>query len=119
MATGWFSDAHASREQADLVFTVHPRVRQPYSTKPTHSPFLMLVSLAIPLWWKESCGLTLDVESPTRKITSTVSTRREGTVVLWGLSPLLNLASDRALVDHGVRDAQHVRVKLLPLLTGS
>jgi hypothetical protein len=118
--SGLFAEVHRPREisgDESVTIVVRPYERRPYYTIPSHNPGLVLLSPAIPLWWSSPFGYRFSASDSATGRTVEVDTRRTGTVVMWGLAPLLNLSETRALFEHPERELDHVRVQLLPLLS--
>lgn len=114
--TGWFSEIGASAEGADLTIEIQPVARRPYWSTPAHNPALLLLSLAIPFWWSDTFGVRFSAEDRFGH-TVEVDTTREGYRIMWSLAPLFNLSSGRGLVPSSAREADQVKLQLLPVLS--
>jgi len=117
--SGWFSTLEASREDAALMITVYAPMRRPYWSTPPHSPALLLLSPVIPFWWSEPFGHRMTARRTASGEEAEIDTTWEGTTVMWGLAPVLNLSPNRSFRSDPERELHLVQLQLLPLVAGS
>jgi hypothetical protein len=103
----------------DLVVDLHDFPRRPYSTTPGHNPGFLLLSLAIPFWWSEPLGFRFSVRELPEGERVLIDTRWEGTVVMWSLASLLNIAPSRTFVSTFDQDVVRLREALTGRPAGS
>ncbi|QSX39312.1 hypothetical protein [Shewanella cyperi] len=114
--TGWISNFEASPENADLVITFGLPNRRPYYTTPAHNPAFALLAFAIPFWWSDNFGYRFEATCTRCSLNTTIDTEREGTIVWWGFSSLINISPNRALQNDHERELEHIKLQLLPLI---
>ena len=80
----------------DYVIDLHDRPRRPYWSTPGHNPGFLILSLVIPFWWNEPLGFRFSIREHPDGEWQLIDTRWEGTVIMWSLSPLINLLPGRS-----------------------
>ncbi len=127
-ATGLFAkvaEAGQLESAADLRVLVHTDHLLPYHATPGHNLGVFLASAVVPVRWKETAGHRLTL-APVRPGDTgeapapvEVDTTWEGTQLLWGLAPFVNLAPDRSLLAPRKAEVARLKLALLPALAGA
>lgn len=116
---GWLSGSRPDNEDPDLIVSIVSPVRRPYTSTPSHNPGAVVLSIAIPFWWSEPAGYRFRVLNTRTGRSGEIDTSRTDTIVMWGLSPLLNLSPNRSMSTDVAREARHIQSQLLGVITQS
>lgn len=114
-ASPWFASLDAGRDDADLLLSIAPVERTPYWHSPGHSPVVGLLTLALPIPWKEKSGYRMTATLASGASVE-LDTRREPRTISWSLAPLLNASPDRSFRASSERELARIHAQLLPLV---
>lgn len=116
-ATGWFY-LTAEGTLADFSVLVFELERPPESRETANDPWMILLSIGIPLLYRDPVGLPLLAVRRNATGQSLAVDEGNGLFVRWSLSPLFNLPPDRGPVRPPDSEApERLKTHLLPLLS--
>ena len=78
------------------------------------NPAILLLSLALPVWWSQPAGYAFSATHAATNRTIEVDTTWVGTVVAWGAAPLLSLMPSRTVLRTQAAEADRLRRLLEP-----